>query len=102
MEININTKSNKENFLNKKVKRAPDSIKQSNGKVFTKEKVKEGEETQSAKGINKFNQIEILFNKARELYEISVSIIIQYIIILSLFSPVLIYFLYKNSSNFNP
>lgn len=74
MEINKNTQNNKENLLTRKMKRASLSIKQSKGKVFTKEKVKEGEETQSAKGINKFNQIEILFNKARQLYEISVSI----------------------------
>ena len=86
METNLNSDNNKENLLKKKVNRAFHSNKESNGKSFRKEKVKEGEETQSAKGINKFNQIENLFNKARELYAVSVSIKIFSIIVIYIYA----------------
>jgi hypothetical protein len=86
MEKNLNSDNNKENLLKKKVNRTFHSNKQSNGNRFRKEKVKEGEETQSAKGINKFNQIENLFNKARELYAVSVSKTIFFIIVIYIYS----------------
>jgi len=93
METNSKSENKKENFLKKKVNREFHSNKPINGKSFRKEQVKEGEETQSAKGINKFNQIEVMFNKARELYAVSVSITILSIIVISCLRIILFVFI---------
>ncbi len=60
-------KKNKENLLNKKVKRNFHSNENNlkRGKEDTNTK-------QSSQGINKFTKIESLYNRARELYEANV------------------------------
>ncbi len=69
---------NKENLLNKKVKRNFHSDSNKGKNKNSKEENKQ----QTSKGIDKFTKIESLYNKARELYAVNVSILI---IILTLF-----------------
>jgi hypothetical protein len=83
-----NTNENKENFLNKKVKRDSHSDKTANDSHNTFKKSKQlakkstkgekGDFKQPAQGITKFTQIESLYNRARQLYEANVIIILIY------------------------
>jgi len=88
------TNDNKENLLNKKIKRDSHSDKAETGNDSKKEiknkqrfsnqsKSNRNEKTRSkgpAQGITKFTQIESFYNKARQLYEANVRIRDSYII----------------------